>query len=229
MREPGRGGRRRRGAPGRRAGARGDVGRPGPRPRRAPPARPPLLLHPSEVEPLGEPPAPEQTPRRVLVAGIGNVFLGDDGFGVEVAGRLSATELPPGVHVEDYGIRGMDLAYALAGYDVAILVDAVPRGGAPGTVYVIEAELEDAPGTPQAHGMDPVQVLALARTLGPVPERVLIVGCEPAVVMTGEEEDVVAMLSEPVREAVGEAARVVEELVAELAAEDAQRGKERTK
>ncbi|HEX3278238.1 MAG TPA: hydrogenase maturation protease [Thermoleophilaceae bacterium] len=164
-----------------------------------------FFFGPEEVEPLP----------RVLVAGIGNVFLGDDGFGVAVAEALAASEWPDGVHVEDFGIRGMDLAYALAGYDVAILVDAVPRGGAPGTLYVIEPELGDDEVGVDAHGMNPVAVLALARTLGGPLPRVLVVGCEPATRMTGEEDEVVAELSEPVRAAVGEAVRMVESLVVE--------------
>jgi hydrogenase maturation protease len=145
------------------------------------------------------------------VACIGNVFLGDDGFGVEVAERLAAAGPREGVHVEDYGIRGMDLAYALAGYEAAILVDAVPRGQAPGTLYVIEPELDGVRTGLDAHGMDPEKVLALARELGPLP-RVLIVGCEPA----SHEE--MTELSEPVRAAVGEAARLVESLVEEMMA-----------
>jgi hydrogenase maturation protease len=165
-----------------------------------------FFFGPEEVEPL---------PARVLVAGIGNVFLGDDGFGVAVAEALAASEWPDGVHVEDFGIRGMDLAYALAGYDVAILVDAVPRGGAPGTLYVIEPELGDDEVGLDAHEMNPVAVLALARTLGGPLPRVLVVGCEPATRMTGEEDEVVAELSEPVRAAVGEAVRMVESLVVE--------------
>ncbi len=168
-----------------------------------------------EVEPLAPEAAPAgEAPLRILVAGIGNVFLGDDGFGVAVADRLARQALAPGVDVVDYGIRGMDLAYALAGYDVAIFVDAVPRGGTPGTVYVIEADLETEGVVPEAHGMDPAKVIALAKELGPLPSRVIVVGCEPAMVMTGEEEDIVAQLSEPVRAAVGGAAREVEQLLA---------------
>jgi hydrogenase maturation protease len=164
-----------------------------------------FFFGPEEVEPLS----------RVLIAGIGNVFLGDDGFGVAVAEALAAGEWPDGVHVEDFGIRGMDLAYALAGYDVAILVDAVPRGGAPGTLYVIEPSLEPGEAGFDAHGMDPMAVLALARTLGGPLPRVLVVGCEPATRLTGAEDEVVAELSEPVRAAVGEAVRMVESLVME--------------
>jgi hydrogenase maturation protease len=169
-----------------------------------------FFFAPEEVEPLAGP--------RVLVAGIGNVFLGDDGFGVEVAGLLAGGELAARAHVEDYGIRGMDLAYALADYDVAILIDAVPRGQPPGTLYVIEPDLDDGAAGFDAHGMDPVKVLALARELGGPLPRVLVVGCEPATRMTGEEDEVVAELSEPVRAAVGEAARLVESLVDETMA-----------
>jgi hydrogenase maturation protease len=174
-----------------------------------------FFFAPEEVEPLGGSPAPPGAPR-ILVAGIGNVFLGDDGFGVEVAGELARGELPSGVHVEDYGIRGMDLAYALANYDVAVFVDATPRGEAPGTLYVIEAELGDDEFGIDAHGMDPVKVLALARALGGPLPRVLVVGCEPATRMTGEEEDVVAELSEPVRSAIHQAVRLVESLIDDL-------------
>jgi hydrogenase maturation protease len=167
-----------------------------------------FFFSPDEVEPLA----------RVLVAGIGNVFLADDGFGVALAGRLAGVELPDGVHVEDFGIRGMDLAYALADYDLAILLDAVPRGGEPGTLYVIEPTLEDGAAEFDAHGMDPVKVLGLARALGgPLPE-VLAVGCEPALRMTGEEDEVVAELSEPVRAALDEAVRLVRSLIEERTA-----------
>ena len=101
-----------------------------------------FFFTPEEVEPLGGELAPALPPK-ILVAGIGNVFLGDDGFGVAVAERLARRELPERVHVEDYGIRGMDLAYALHDYDVALFVDATPRGEAPGTLYVIEPDLDE--------------------------------------------------------------------------------------
>ena len=145
-----------------------------------------FFFSPEEVEPLGdEAPA---TGVRVLVAGIGNVFLGDDGFGVALADRLARRELPPGVEVVDYGIRGMDLAYALQdGYDAAILLDAVPRGEPPGTLFVIEPELGDDQIGFEAHGMDPVRVLATARAMGGLPARTLIVGCEPAVRMRDDD------------------------------------------
>jgi hydrogenase maturation protease len=167
-----------------------------------------------EVEPLAGPEA-EAATLRVLVAGIGNVFFGDDGFGVAVANRVAASTLPAGVDVVDFGIRGMDLAYALRDYDVAIFVDALPRGGTPGTLYLIEPDLQGADVGPDAHAMDPVQVLALAHRLGDPLPRILIVGCEPARVPGGDDE-MVAELSEPVRAALGEAVRMVESLIDDL-------------
>jgi hydrogenase maturation protease len=152
------------------------------------------------------------------VAGIGNVFLGDDGFGVALVSRLARRALPAGVEVVDFGIRGMDLAYAMGeGFETVVLLDATPRGEAPGTLYVIEADLDEAPeGVPDAHGMDPLQVLALARTLGGPLPRTLVVGCEPQTQMTGEEEDVVFDLSEPVRAALDGAERLVLSVLEDL-------------
>jgi hydrogenase maturation protease len=156
---------------------------------------------------------------RTLVAGIGNIFLGDDGFGVEVARQLASADLPAGVTVTDYGIRGMHLAYDLAsGFDTAILVDATARGGAPGTIYVIEPDLPSGPAEPaagpdshpllDAHGMQPDVVLGMLDLLGGArPGQIVIVGCEPATV----EESM--GLSEPVTACVPEAVRVVLELV----------------
>jgi hydrogenase maturation protease len=134
---------------------------------------------------------------RTLVAGIGNVFLGDDGFGVELAQRVSFD----GVDVADFGIRGMDLAYALADYDIAILLDATPRGEPPGTLYVIEPDLEALPLDVDAHAMTPVKVLALAKTLGGPLPRTLVLGCEPAAVeeFTGLSAAVEAALPEAER------------------------------
>ncbi|MBA2581362.1 MAG: hydrogenase maturation protease [Thermoleophilaceae bacterium] len=145
--------------------------------------------------------------------------MGDDGFGVEVARRLRDRELPRGTEVSDFGIRGLDLVYALGeNYDAAVFVDAVPRGEEPGTLFVIEPELEaqDEPVALDAHGMDPVKVLALAAQLGSVPERILVVGCEPRTRMTGDEEEIVGELSEPVRAAVDEAVVLVESVLGEL-------------
>jgi hydrogenase maturation protease len=165
------------------------------------------------------------TSGRLLIAGVGNIFLGDDGFGVEVAGRLAAAELPDWVHVVDYGIRGMHLAYDLAdSYHSAILVDAVARGGEPGTIYVIEPDRPSAPagtadglaGNPlfNAHGMQPDVVLGMLGLLGAADRQVLVVGCEPASVEPG------IGLSEPVAAAVDKAALVVLDLVADAAGSD---------
>jgi hydrogenase maturation protease len=124
---------------------------------------------------------------RVLVAGIGNIFFGDDGFGVEVVRRLAARglaspEIPGEVKIADFGIRGLHLAYEMvSGYDVVILIDAVPRGAAPGTLCVIEPDLQ-APSNgalADAHGMTPDAVLSFVRVLGGCSARVVIVACEP--------------------------------------------------
>jgi hydrogenase maturation protease len=174
-----------------------------------------FFFTPDEVEPLA---GQEQPAVRVLVAGIGNVFMADDGFGVEVARLLAEREWPAGVDVGDFGIRGMDLMYALGeGYDAAVFVDAVPRGEPPGTLSLIEPDLEDGgPPTLDAHGMDPVKVLALARQIGDVPSRILIVGCEPMVRMTGDEDELVGELSEPVRAAVPAAVEMVKSVLEDL-------------
>jgi hydrogenase maturation protease len=178
-----------------------------------------FFFAPEEVEPLDAgAPAAGPAGGRILVAGIGNVFLGDDGFGVALVSRLARRALPAGVEVVDFGIRGMDLAYAMGeGFETVVLLDATPRGEAPGTLYVIEADLDEAPeGVPDAHGMDPLQVLALARTLGGPLPRTLVIGCEPQTQMTGEEEDVVFDLSEPVRAALDGAERLVLSVLEDL-------------
>ncbi|MEU6084820.1 hydrogenase maturation protease [Streptomyces sp. NPDC047108] len=177
-----------------------------------------FFFAPDELEPV-EPAVGDSPSRtRILVAGIGNVFMADDGFGPAVAAALGGVALPGSVHVADFGIRGMDLAYRLLdGYDVALLVDAAPRGLAPGTLSVIEPDVAEGDVAPEAHAMDPVKVLALARHLGegPLP-RILVVGCEPMVRMNGDEPDVVVGLSPPVKAAVDEAVGLVESLVGEL-------------
>jgi len=149
---------------------------------------------------------------RTLVAGVGNIFLGDDGFGVEVAQQLSREEFPCEVHVRDFGIRGLHLAFELLGGDYAttILVDATARGGAPGTIYLIEPEFDasGAPATADAHTMDPQTVFATLKALGGTPGQVWIVGCEP------ESLDEGIGLSGPVAAAVNEAAQLVRHLVA---------------
>jgi hydrogenase maturation protease len=152
------------------------------------------------------------------VAGIGNVFLGDDGFGSELARRLAERALPAGVAVRDFGIRGMDLAYALGeDWDAALLLDAVPAGERPGTLSVIEPELDDDAVELDTHGMHPVKVLRLARELAPLPPCTLVVGCEPQTRPNVDEDDEMAMaLSEPVAAAVVHAVELVETLLAEI-------------
>ena len=162
---------------------------------------------------------------RILVAGIGNIFLGDDAFGCEVVKRLAGRGMPEGVEVVDFGIRGFDLAYALHdGYEAVIFVDALPRGEEPGTVYLIEPEIEvKGEVTLDTHGMDPVKVLRLARALGARMPRTLVVGCEPQNIpgrcgsQTDPYDDMVMELSEPVQAAVEEAANLVKSLVREMA------------
>ena len=161
---------------------------------------------------------------RMLVAGVGNIFLGDDGFGVEVARRLATEDLPEWVRVADYGISGMHLAYDLAnGYETTILIDATSRGDEPGTIYVIELDHSQLPGATaespagdspaggqlfDAHGMQPDVVFGVLDMLGAEAGQVLLVGCEPASVDYG------IGLSPVVTAAVGEAVRVVKDLIA---------------
>ena len=170
-----------------------------------------------ELEPLAGA-GSEAPPRRILVAGIGNVFMGDDGFGVAVAERLAEEELPEGVDVADFGIRGMDLAYALNdGYHAADLVDAAPRGQPPGTIELIEPEIDpDVFVGFQAHGMDPVSVLQFAQQFGPLPERTLVVGCEPHTVGDPDGDEVLGELTPVVQAAVGEAVAMICTLLDEL-------------
>jgi hydrogenase maturation protease len=146
---------------------------------------------------------------RILVAGVGNIFLGDDGFGVEVVRLLSTIDLT-GVKVVDYGVRGMHLAYDLAGggYDLTIMVDATQRGDPPGTISVIELDTPTSDVSPvlDAHGMQPDVVLNLVGMLGESPGRVLLVGCEPEIL------DEQLALSPVVERAVDTAVRVVIDL-----------------
>jgi hydrogenase maturation protease len=176
-----------------------------------------------EVEPV---PESERTPaaeaKTILIAGIGNIFLGDDGFGVEVASRLARRAFPSGVRVADFGIRGFDLAYALMeGYETAILVDAYPGDGGPGTLFVIEPDLQELnsagtqPGFVDPHGMNPLQVLRMAMNMGGQLKRILLVGCVPA--NLGPDEGKMG-LSEPIAAAVDEAMELVESLVQRILA-----------
>jgi hydrogenase maturation protease len=161
----------------------------------------------------------------VLVAGIGNVFLGDDGFGVEVVRRIDPAQVPDGVVVTDYGIRGLHLAYELLDgrFATLVLVDAIPLDEPPGSLAVLEVDPgtvgraagdPDAPfpaPTADAHGMDPESVLRLLRNLGGSIDRVLVVGCRPAVLDEGME------LSEAVAGAVDDAVALVLDVVGDLA------------
>jgi hydrogenase maturation protease len=151
---------------------------------------------------------------RTLVAGVGNVFLRDDAFGVEVVRLLAEHPQPPGVQIRDYGIRGVHLVYELLnGYDLFVLVDAAPGGQAPGTVSVLEAELPEQDATGQAlidaHSMTPDAIFGLLSALGGRPGRSLVVACEPADLSAGMG------LSDPVRDAVPHAVRAVEEILAQ--------------
>jgi hydrogenase maturation protease len=151
---------------------------------------------------------------KVLVACVGNIFMGDDAFGVEVAKRLAERQLPAGVAVIDFGVRSYDLAYALMNdWDLKILVDALPRGGRPGTIYVLEPDIPANVGQEalDAHSMNPVAVLQLVSALGGEVGRLLVVGCEPETVEPSPEGEI--GLSDPVRGALDEAVRVIEGLI----------------
>jgi hydrogenase maturation protease len=159
---------------------------------------------------------------RVLVAGIGNIFLGDDGFGVEVVTRMDPTDLPHGVKLADYGIRSVHLAYELLdGYDALVLVDAMPLGQPPGTVSIFEADPESVDASAfDAHTMSPATVLGLLAGLGGRVPRVVVVGCEPLTVDEG------IGLSAPVTVAVRPAIDTVHRLLADLCAANVHLGRE---
>ncbi len=159
---------------------------------------------------------------RILVAGIGNIFLGDDAFGCETVNKLFARGLPEDVRVVDYGIRGFDLAFALLQvYEAFILVDAVPRAEAPGTLYTIEVDTsafdarEGEDLMVETHAMNPMKVLAMAKAMGGNPRRVFVVGCEPTPITSGEEEERMG-LSEPVQAALDGAVEMIESLIGKL-------------
>ena len=162
---------------------------------------------------------------KILVAGIGNVFLGDDAFGVEVLQQLMRRKIPDCVRAIDFGIRGLDLVYALLdGYDAAILVDTTARGGQPGTLYMIEVESPETSARPpetmelDAHGMNPMRVLEMARSMGSRTRRVYLVGCEPATF--GDELEGAMGLSPTVAAAVDGAIVMIESLVSKIAVEN---------
>jgi hydrogenase maturation protease len=170
-------------------------------------------IDPAQVEPK-----PVVAPKKILIAGIGNIFLGDDGFGVEAANRLLGRPFPEGVRVADFGIRGFDLAYALMeGYESTILIDAYPADASPGTISLLEPDLneltagEGSGGFVEPHAMNPVSVLRMAAGMGAQLKRVLLVGCVPATL--GPEQGQMG-LSETVTASVDEAVKLVESLVA---------------
>lgn len=161
---------------------------------------------------------------RILVAGIGNIFFGDDAFGVEVARGLAQRRLPSNVRVVDFGIRGFDLTYALLdGYDLAILVDACRRGGKPGTLYVLDilepssaatAESSRVPVTIETHRLVPSEALKFAEAMGAKFGEVRLVGCEPKTL--GDLEEGRMGLSAPVKNAVAEALDLIESLIGDF-------------
>jgi hydrogenase maturation protease len=158
--------------------------------------------------------------KKILIAGIGNIFHGDDGFGCEVIRELFRRKISDEVTVMDFGIRSYDLAYALTvGYDVTILIDAVSRGEKPGTIFLIEPDLnrlgELESTSVDAHSMNPVAVLQMAQSLGTVSGKLFLVGCEPGVLESDEMG-----LSEPVRAAIPSAIEMIESLVTELLLEN---------
>lgn len=156
------------------------------------------------------------TPHPILVAGIGNIFFGDDAFGSEVVRELlrERRPWPPTVRVEDFGIRSYDLAYAIMDGVDTVLIDAVPRGQAPGTLYLIEPDLQNlGPGTPDGHSMDLVNVLRMIESFGGQEGKLYLIGCEPMVL---ENDEGHIGLSAPVEAAVPEAIALVERVVADL-------------
>jgi hydrogenase maturation protease len=156
--------------------------------------------------------------RRILVAGVGNAWLRDDGFGGEVARRLGQRTLPEGVAIMDAGTGGLDLAYeVMRGYDALLLLDVSRQGGEPGTLYVMEADEESIDGkiddgaAINPHGMDPQEMLRFVKSVGAWPGKVLVLACEP-----GDVEELGWGLSEQVEDAVERAVELVVETVAEL-------------
>jgi hydrogenase maturation protease len=176
------------------------------------------LLPPNPQSPTGESATTRPAKPKILVAGIGNIFLGDDAFGVEVVRRLMSRNLPAEARVVDFGIRGLDLAYALQdGYETTILIDAFPHGQPPGTVSVVEPDTREITAAPdslvEAHSMHPLNVLRMAAAMNGSLNRVLLVGCEPE--SLGGDEGYMG-LSKPVEAAVDEAVNATEALIRRL-------------
>ena len=160
----------------------------------------------------------EEPLHSILIAGVGNAWLRDDGFGGEVARQLSERSLPTGVDVMDAGTGGLDLAYeVMRGYDALVILDVSKQGGEPGTLYVMEPDEESVPAGIEdsdvinPHAMDPQTVLRFVKSIGAWPGRVVVIACEPA-----EVEQIGWGLSERVRDAVARAVDLVLETVAEL-------------
>jgi hydrogenase maturation protease len=156
--------------------------------------------------------------KRVMVAGVGNIFMKDDGFGGAVIKKMLDKKFPEGVEVKDFGTGGLKLAYDLMkGYDGLILLDASSRGEKPGTLYVIEPNENDTDGNLEngtiidPHGADPATVLRFVKSIGSWPAKVLIVACEPETV-----DDFEIGLSEPVNAAIDKAIELVDELIKEI-------------
>jgi hydrogenase maturation protease len=157
-------------------------------------------------------------PKQILVAAVGNMWLRDDGFGGEVAKRLQECQLPPGVHVFDFGTGGLDLAYeVMRGYDALILVDVSRQGGEPGTLYVMEADESSVEGSIEdgevidPHGMDPQTVLRFVKAVGGWPGKVVVIACEPTQV-----EEMGIGLSDAVEAVVDQAVELVTTTIDEL-------------
>jgi hydrogenase maturation protease len=171
-----------------------------------------VLRHPGAKTDEGD-----SVTKRILIAGIGNIFLGDDAFGCEVVRELSNNDWPGDVCVTDFGIRSRDLAQALAGkYETVILVDATPQGEPPGTVYLIKPDLarfkEFESVAPRLHSLDPVRILQMAGKTGEGPKRLYLVGCEPESL----ESDNCFGLSATVQAAVPKAVGMIESIVGNL-------------
>jgi hydrogenase maturation protease len=163
--------------------------------------------------------------KRVLVAGVGNLFLGDDAYGVEVVRELMRRPQPPHVTIRDFGTRGLELAHTLVdGVDALLLVDAVRRGHQPGTLTVLSPDFERDQASEEwlgpGHGVDPCRVCGLVRALGGTMPKTRLLGCEP--LSFGSDEEPMLALSAPVREAVARSLPLVDQLVLELATEGAE-------
>jgi len=171
-----------------------------------------------ELNFLDPPPPNAERVRKILIAGIGNAWMGDDGFGSEVVKRLGELELPRGVAVMDFGTGGLNLAYeVMRGYDALMMLDISEQGGTPGTLYVIEADEETIDGsiedgaTINPHGMDPKTMLRFVKSIGAWPGKVVVIACEPQTVA-----EIGFQLSESVAGALEPAVQLVLETIAEL-------------